>query len=52
MKESNILADNVAKNFLNWEIFQDTEDQLMRVSNILADNAANNLLHRLVLKTI
>ena len=40
MKESNILADNVAKNFLNKELSQDTEDRLMRESNILADNVA------------
>ena len=52
MKESHILADNVAKNFLSREISQDTEDQLMRESNILADNVANNLLNRLVLKNI
>ena len=30
MKESSILADNVAKNFLTREISQNTEEQLMR----------------------
>ena len=48
MKESNILADNAAKNFLDRIISQDTEDQLMRESNILVDNVADNLLNRLV----
>ena len=38
IKESNIPADNVAKNFLNKELSQHTEDQFMEGSNILADN--------------
>ena len=42
MKELHILADNAAKNFLNREISQDTEDQFMKESNILADNVAKN----------
>ena len=52
MKESHILADNVAENFLHRDISQSTEDQFMRESNILADNVANNLLNRVVLKNI
>ena len=51
-RESNILADNVAKNFLSRDISQDTEDQFMRESNNLADIVANNLLNRVVLKII
>ena len=46
MKESHILADNVANIFLIRENSQDTEDQLMRESNILADNVAKNFLSR------
>ena len=46
MKESNILVDNVAKNFLPREMLQDTEEQFMKESNILADNVAKNFLDR------
>ena len=46
MRESNILANNVAKNFLNRDISQNTEDLFMRESNILADNVAKNFLNR------
>ena len=42
MNESNVLADNVARNFPNREILQNTEEQLMKDSNILADNVTNN----------
>ena len=49
MKESNILADNVAKNFLSKEISLSTEDQFMKESNILVDNVANNLLPKIIL---
>ena len=42
MKESNILGDNVAKNFLTREILQNTEDQLMRESfDIVCNNCCN-----------
>ena len=43
-RDSISLADNVARNFLNREILQNTEKQLMKDSNILADNVANNSL--------
>ena len=52
MKELNILADNVAKNFLDRIISQDIEDQLMRKSNMLVDNVANKLLNRVIFKNI
>ena len=52
MRESNILADNAAKNFLIRKISQDTEDQLTKESDILVDNVANSLLNRVVLKNI
>ena len=42
MKESNISADNVGKNFLNRDISQNTEDLFMKESNILADNVGKN----------
>ena len=46
MKELNILADNVARNFSTRDLLQDTEDQFMKESNILADNVAKNFLTR------
>ena len=49
-KESNFLADNVAKNLQIRVIFRDTEEQFMRESNILADNVAKNLLARNILQ--
>ena len=52
MRESNILVDKVAKNFLDRKISQNTEYLFMRESNIFADNVANNLLNRVVLKDI
>ena len=48
MKESRILVDNVAKNFLNKDISLNTEDQFMKESHILVDNVASNLLNRVV----
>ena len=45
MKESNILADNVAKNFLSREISLDTEEKFMKVY-IIADNVAKDFLSR------
>ena len=50
MRESNIIADNVEKNFPIREISQNTEDQFMKESNIVAHNVAKNLLNRLVLQ--
>ena len=38
MRESNILADNVAKNLPVRVLLQDTEDQFTKESNILVDN--------------
>ena len=42
MKESNFLADNVAKNLQVRLILQNTEGQFMKESNFLADNVAKN----------
>ena len=50
MKESNFLADNVAKNLPIRRILQDTEDQFTKESNILADNVAKNLPVRVLLQ--
>ena len=38
MKESNFLADNVAKNLLIRIILKDTEEQFMKEPNFLVDN--------------
>ena len=46
MMESNILADNVVKNFLNRDISLNIENLFTRELNILADNVAENFLHR------
>ena len=52
MKESNTLADIVAKNFLTREIVQNTEEQFMKESAILADYVVKNLLNRVISKNI
>ena len=52
MKESNILVDIVAKNFLAREIVQNTVEQFMKESAILADYVVKNLLNRVISKNI
>ena len=51
MKESNFLADNVAKNTPVRMILQNTEGQFMKASNILADNVVKNTPVRMILQT-
>ena len=50
MKESNLLANNVEKNFQLREMLGDTKGQYMRELNTLVDNAAKNFLKAVVLK--
>ena len=50
MKESNVLADNVAKSLPVRVFLQNTEDQFMKESNILADNVASNSPARIILQ--
>ena len=52
MKESNILADNVAKNSPVRMLLHNIEDQIMKESDILADNVAKSLPVRVFLQNI
>ena len=50
MKESNILADNVAKNFPYRVVLKDIQEHIMNEYYILANNVAKNVLTRDILQ--
>ena len=49
MKESNILADNVAKSLLIRMFLQNTKKPFMKESNVLVNYVAKNLPVRVIL---